>query len=474
MLPSELRKQGLPPLVSTAILVLVYLAVTLLLPRPAVVKPEAWRLLGIFAATIAGLILQPIAGGALVLMAVTLATLFGGLTIQRALTGYSDPVVWLVLAAFFISNALLKTGLARRIALGFVRLFGRSSLGVCYSLGMTDFVLALIIPSSGARSGGVVLPIVRSVAELYGSEPGETASLLGAFLMAGVYQTICVTSATLLTGQASNALAARMSAQFLHYPITWLSWFRAGIAPGAISLALVPWMVYRLYPPVIRHTPEAAEFARRELLAMGTMKRAEMIVCAVFVGVCGLWVFSPLDASVPALLGSGILLVTGVLNWSDVTGDRGAWDVFIWYGGLFEIARALGEAGVTKAFAEGVSSALAAYGVVALFIIALLVYFYAHYGFASITAHTVAMYPAFGAVMLAKGVPPGLAAFSLACFGNLCAALTNYGTTPAPMFFAHGYVPFATWWKIGFQVSLATMLIWGTVGFAWWKFLGIW
>jgi DASS family divalent anion:Na+ symporter len=190
--------------------------------------------------------------------------------------------------------------------------------------------------------------------------------------------------------------------------------------------------------------------------------------------VCGLWVFSPLDASVPALLGSGILLVTGVLNWSDVTGDRGAWDVFIWYGGLFEIARALGEAGITKAFAEGVSSALAAYGVVTLFIVALLVYFYAHYGFASITAHTVAMYPAFGAVMLAKGVPPGLAAFSLACFGNLCAALTNYGTTPAPMFFAHGYVPFATWWKIGFKVSLATMLIWGTVGFAWWKFLGIW
>jgi DASS family divalent anion:Na+ symporter len=469
-----LRKQGLPAPVSTAILVAVYFAVTLLIPRPAAVKPEAWRLLGIFAATIAGLILQPIAGGALVLMAVTLATLFGGLTIQRALTGYSDPVVWLVLAAFFISNALLKAGLARRIALGFVRLFGRSSLGVCYSLGMTDFVLALIIPSSGARSGGVVLPIVRSVAELYGSEPGETASLLGAFLMAGVYQTICVTSATLLTGQASNALAARMAAQFLHYPITWLGWFRAGVVPGAISLALVPWMVYRLYPPVVRHTPEAAAFARRELLAMGTMKRAETIVCAVFVGVCGLWVFSPLDASVPALLGSGILLVTGVLNWSDVTGDRGAWDVFIWYGGLFEIARALGEAGVTRAFAEGVSSALAAYGTVALFIVALLVYFYAHYGFASITAHTVAMYPAFGAVMLAKGVPPGLAAFSLACFGNLCAALTNYGTTPAPMFFAHGYVPFGTWWKIGFKVSLATMLIWGTVGFAWWKFLGIW
>lgn len=138
------------------------------------------------------------------------------------------------------------------------------------------------------------------------------------------------------------------------------------------------------------------------------------------------------------------------------------------------VARALGEAGLTEVFARGIGSALAGYSVTVLFITALLIYFYAHYGFASITAHSVAMYPAFGAVMLAKGVPPGLAAFSLACFGNLCAELTNYGTTPAPMFFACGYVPFAAWWKIGFVMSLATILVWGTVGFAWWKYLGIW
>ena len=462
------------PLQSFIILTVLYCAVVYLLPRPESIKPESWRLLGIFVATIGGLILQPIAGGALVLIAITLAALFGGLTIQRALSGYSDPVVWLVLTAFFISIALLKTGLARRIALVFVRTFGATSLGVCYSLGLTDFVLATIIPSSGARSGGVVLPIVRSVAELYGSEPGETATKLGAFLMVGVYQTICVVSATLLTGQASNAVAARMAGQFLHYPITWLSWLRAGIVPGAVCMLLVPWLVYRLYPPIVRRTPEAPVFARRELAAMGPMTRAEQIVCAVFVGVCGLWIFAPFDASVPALLGSGVLLVTGVLKWTDVTGERAAWDVFVWYGGLFGLARALGEAGITEAFARGIGSALAGYSVAALFIAALLFYFYSHYGFASITAHTVAMYPAFGAVMLAKGVPRGLTAFSLACFGNLCAALTNYGTTPAPMFFAHGYVPFAAWWRIGFIVSLATMLVWGTVGFAWWKYLGIW
>jgi DASS family divalent anion:Na+ symporter len=457
-----------------AALIAIYFAVILLIPRPLAVKPEGWRLLGLFAATVMGLIFQPIPGGALVLIAVTLSTVLAGLPIQKALSGFADPVVWLVLSAFFISNALLKTGLARRIALLFVRTFGRTSLGVCYALGFTDLVLATIIPSSGARSGGVVLPIARSVAELYGSEPGPTSRRLGSFLLLGVYQAVCVVSAMLLTGQAANALAARMAGQFLHYQITWVSWLQAGIVPGLISLAVVPWIVYRLHPPVVRKTPEASAFATRELAVMGRMTRKELIVCGVFASVCGLWIFSKLDASIPAMLGASVLLLSGALDWADLMADRIAWDVFIWYGGLFELARALGEAGVTQALASGINVALAPYSTVTLFIVALLVYFYSHYGFASITAHTLAMYPAFCAVMLSRGVPPGLAAFSLACFGNLCAALTNYGTTPAPMFFAQGYVTFGAWWRIGFIVSLATLFIWSTVGFLWWKYLGIW
>ena len=128
------------------------------------------------------------------------------------------------MAAFFISDALIKTGLARRIALLFIRTVGQTSLGVCYALSMTDVLLASIIPSNGARSGGVVLPIVRSVAELYGSLPGRTAALIGSFLITGVYQSICISAAMFMTGQASNPLAAQMAGSMIHYPVTWLSW----------------------------------------------------------------------------------------------------------------------------------------------------------------------------------------------------------------------------------------------------------
>jgi divalent anion:Na+ symporter, DASS family len=460
-----------------ALLVVIYFAFVYLIPRPVAIQPAAWRLTGIFLATIMGLILEPIPGGALVLVAVTLSTLVGGLSVEKALAGYGDSTVWLVMAAFFISRALIKTGLARRIALFFVRLFGRSSLGICYALSMSDMVLASIIPSNAARSGGVILPIARSIAELYGSRPGATAPLLGSFLMTAVYQGVCIGAAMFFTGQASNPLAARIATETFGYPVTWVSWFLAGLVPGLCSLALVPPLVMRLNPPNIRRTPEAARFAAGELAAMGPMNTGEKIALAVFFSVCGLWITSPFhktDIAVTALLGSCVLLLTGVLSWEDVKSERSAWDIFIWYGGLLRLGKALGEIGVTTEFARGVGSLLGGAGWIVLFASALLIYFYMHYGFASITAHILAMYPAFLAVLLAKGAPTGLMVYAFACFANLSAGLTNYGTTPAPMFFAQEYVSLRKWWSVGFVVSLANLAIWSTVGFAWWKLLGIW
>ncbi len=459
------------------VLIAAYLLVVYAIPRPESVTPEGWRLTGIFAAMVAGLMLQPMPVGALVLAAITCSTLFGGLTPAQALGGYGDPTVWLVQAAFFISRSLIDTGLARRIALFFVRLVGQSSLGVSYALGATDMVLAMIIPSNGARSGGVTLPIVRSISELYGSQPGATAPLLGAFLMASVYQAVCISSAMFFTGQASNPLAAQMAQQFGGYEVTWTGWALAGLVPGILSMLAVPYVVMKIYPPQIKRTPEATAFARQQLIEMGPMSRDEKILIAVFTAVCGLWSTSSihgLDITVVALLGSITLLMTGVLTWEKVIAERTAWDIFIWYGGLLQLGKALNNTGVPAEVAKGLGGALGEISWPLIFAFTLLLHFYSHYGFASITAHLLAMYPAFLAVLAAKGAPLGLVVYGFACFTNLSAGLTNYGTTPAPMFFAQGYVSFRDWWRIGFVASLVNIAIWSTFGFGWWKLIGIW
>lgn len=457
-------------------LVFLYLVIAYGVPKPEAVKQDAWQLFGVFAATVAGLVLQPVPGGAMVLIGVVFSALVGGLTIQNALSGYADPMVWLVLTAFIISRALLNTGLARRIALVFVRTFGKTSVGITYSLAATDAVLATIIPSNGARSGGVTLPIVRSIAELYGSQPGPTAGRLGAYLMVAVYQCVCVGAAMFFTGQASNPLAAKIAGEN-GYPITWASWFLAGSVPGIVSIAVIPLLVMRVFPPEIRKTPEAARFAAGELEKMGPMSRAERILAVVFAGVCGMWATAGrhgIDITVTALLGAAALLLTGVLSWEDVKSEKSAWDMFIWYGGLVRLGKALNDGGVMRAFADSVGGMFQDATWPLVFVAALLIYFYAHYAFASITAHLLAMYPPFLAVLILKGAPVGLVAFAFACYVNFSSGLTNYGTTPSPMFFAQDYVSMKDWFRVGAVVSVSNVLIWGTVGFGWWKLLGVW
>ena len=460
-----------------ALLLAIYLAVQWFLPRPESVKPEGWRLLGIFLATVAGLMLHPLPGAAIVLIAVTAAALLKVMPMGQALGGYANPSVWLVLAAFFVSRALIKTGLARRIALLFVRAFGKSTLGISYSLILSDVTLASTIPSNAARAGGVILPILRSLSELYGSQPGQSAALLGTFLFAAVYQGECIAAAMFFTGQASNPLAANFAMKVANYEVTWASWLVAGIVPGALSLLMVPWIISKLLPPQIKHTPEASDFARRELVAMGPLDRGQKIVLAVFVSTCGLWLttrFHGLGITEVALMGACSLFVSGILTWDDAVSEKPAWDVFIWYGGLVRLGEALNEFGVTEAFAKRIGAYFQDLGWVPLLAVTLAIYFYAHYAFASITAHILSMFPPFLALLLLRGAPAGLVVYAFACLSNLSAGLTHYGTTPSPMFYAHGYVSFQDWWRVGFWISLVNIAIWCSAGFLWWKLIGIW
>ncbi len=465
---SRLLRWGIVLLVAVGIL---------LIPVPAGITSKSWRLLAIFAATITGSIARPIPGAAIVLLGVTALPLFRVLSVNEALAGYADPVVWLVLAAFFISRGMIKTGLGRRIAFLFIKAIGKHSLGLAYALGSTETVLATVIPSTGARSGGIIFPIAKSLAEAYESRPGPTAGRLGAFLMASVYQCNVIVCAMFLTGQASNPIIARFAQEVTGIEITYARWAVGAIVPGILCLVLVPWVIYRVFPPEIKHTPGASELASEELKAMGRPKWSEWLMLLVFLLVSILWMTSKLhgiDYAAVALLGISVLLITGVLDWEDLISEKAAWGVFIWYGGLIRMAEALGQTGITKRFAEASASLTTGWKWWLALASLLLIYFYAHYVFASITAHVTAMFVPFLIVILAAGTPTYLAVLSLAYFSNLAAALTHYGTTPAPIYFGAGYTTQRTWWTLGLITSLITIAVWTVVGFTWWKVLKLW
>ncbi len=452
-------------------------AAILLVGAPAGIEPKGWRLLAIFLATIVGSILRPVPAAAVVFLGVCAMAVANTMTPAQALKGYSDPVVWLVLCAFFISKGVMKTGLGRRIAFLFIRALGKRSLGLGYALVGTDAVLATVVPSNSARAGGIVFPIVRSLAEAYDSTPGPTRRRLGAYLMKTMYQCDVIACAMFLTGQASNVLIAKFAMDAAQVELTYASWMLGGIVPGIVALLAVPWLLFKLYPPEVTHTPHATELAQRELDLIGPMHRGERMMLLVFGLVALLWMTPSIHGihyAVVALLGVSALLLTRVVDWSDLISERQAWDTFIWYGGLVRMAEALGETGITKRFAEEAGTWTTGWSWAPALAVLVIVYFYAHYAFASITAHATAMFTPFVVVAIAAGAPPHLAVLSLAAASNLDASLTNYGTTHAPIYFGANYVTQKEWWRLGFIVSLVTLGIWGTIGVGWWKILGWW
>lgn len=448
-----------------------------LCPRPEGITPQSWRLLAIFVATIIGSILRPLPFGAMVMIGVITLVATRALTINQALSGYADSTVWLVLSAFILSRGMVKTGLGRRIAFLFIRAIGQHALGLSYALVATGTLLASVIPSTTARCGGIILPIAVSISEAFDSKPGATARRLGAYLMAMLYQSEVVICSIFLTSAASSPLIAQFAKQVTGIELSYSIWALTSSVPALLSLVIAPLLVFRLFPPEIKHTPEAAKMAGEELVKLGRLSSSEKIMLAVFFLASTLWMtkgWHGLDYAVVALIGVGVLLLARVIDWSDVLGERSAWDVFIWYGGMLMMGKALGESGITKKFADFAASFTTGWHWWVALGILLLIYFYAHYGFASITTHVTAMYIPFLVVVLAAGAPPFLSVLALTSFSNLSASLTHYGTVSGPVYFGAGYVGQREWWRLGLIASIVNISIWTVIGFVWWKVLGLW
>lgn len=453
-------------------------AIIWFLPPPEGVEQNAWRLLAIFVATIAGIIAKPLPMGAVSIIGITMTAATKTLSAGDALSGFGNTTIWLIVIAFFISRGFIKTGLGARIAYLFMAVLGKKTLGLSYGLIASDLVLAPAIPSNTARAGGVVFPILVSIAKAYGSNPDDgTHRKLGAFLTKVAFQGTIITSAMFLTAMAANPLAAQLAGD-QGIEITWGGWAMAALIPGIVSLIVIPLLLYKIYPPEIKETPEAAQIAKDKLTEMGKMKTSEWIMLGTFFLLLGLWIFGPkqldMNATTAALVGLGVLLLSTVLTWSDVLNERGAWDTLVWFAALVMMATQLNKLGLIPWFSDTMGSAVAGYNWVPAFLLLSLVYFYSHYLFASNTAHVSAMYAAFLAVAVVVGTPPLLAALVLAFFSNLFSSMTHYGTGPAPVLFGSGYVPMSDWWRIGALISVVNIVIWLGIGGVWWKILGLW
>jgi citrate:succinate antiporter/L-tartrate/succinate antiporter len=458
-----------------------------LLPAPAGLTHAAWHYFALFAGVILALILEPIPAAAIGLIGVSVAAVMRYVdpdparSVSWALAGFSDRTVWLIFGAFVFSIGYTKTGLGRRVALHLVRLLGRRTLGLGYAVMLADLALAPGTPSNTARSGGIIFPVIRNIPDLYGSAPGPTARRIGSYLMWVAFATTCLTSSLFLTGLAPNAAALAIVRQTAKLDITWTQWF-LGFLPVAIPfLVLLPLLVYWIYPPEIKVSDEVPAWAAGEIGKMGPLSRKEVLMGVLVVMAVFLWIVgSNKDIRLP-VLGSNFIDATGVVlaviaamivfrvvDWEDVLGSKGSWNVLVWFATLVTLADGLNKVGFVSWVAKAVSARLAGVGPTAVLVALVVFFFLVHYLFASLTAHTAAVLP----VVLATGMAvPGMPvkAFAMVlCFSlGIMGVITPYATGPAPVYYAGGFVSRKAFWGLGLLFGVIYLAALLAIGVPW-------
>jgi L-tartrate/succinate antiporter len=449
--------------------ILVCLALNLA-PRPAGLDTAAWRYHALFAAVIVALVLEPIPASAVGFIGVTVATTLGyvapdpAASVKWGLGGFSDPIVWLIFGALVFSTGYEKTGLGRRIALSLVRVLGGSALGLGYAVMLTDLAIAPFTPSNTGRSAGVIFPIVRSIPALYGSSPGPTARRIGAYLMWTAFASTAVTSSLFLTALAPNLLALSLVRQATGVRVSWSEWLLGILPVGVLLIVTLPLLVYLIYPPGVRSSREAPAWAAAELRAMGRPTVQEVLMGLLVLAAFLLWVFGGrwVNATTVVLIVVSLMVVTRLIAWEDVIGNRSAWDTLVYFATLVTLADGLNRVGVVAWFARGFSGMMT--GSPPLVVLASLVAFSfaVHYLFASLTAHTAAVLPALLAAGAAvPGMPVRVFVLLLVYSIGLMGVITPYATGPAPVYFASGFIPRRDFWLLGLVfglIFLATLL----------------
>ena len=476
MEPDTLLPMPLRSAAHLVALILFFVLLALMVAPPFDLTRLQWNTFLLFLGTIAAILWNRYPMPVVVLISLALGMVLKTMTLDQALRGYSSTVTWIIVVAFILARSLTKTGLGRRIALVLIRELGSSSLRLGYAFTLADLTLAPVTPSNTARAGGIIYPIARSLVLEFDSRPGESARRLGAYLLFTAFQSNVVTSALFLTAMAANALAAQLAMDTAGVVIDWGTWFKAASVPGFCSLFLVPAVIYWTYPPEVRATPEAGQFARRELSALGPMSRDERILAAVFVFLALTWATTSWHGTstvAAAFAAMGLLLVAGVLTKEDLSEESSAWETFLWFGGFLSLAGAVSDSGLILQLLSSQGALFQSWNPVLALVLMVIAYTYLHYVFASMTAHIVALYAAFLTLAVSAGAPALLSALVLAFFSNLYACLTHYGDGAAPIFFGSGYIELKDWWRIGFLLSVIHLVVWLGVGLIWWKVIGV-
>ena len=407
-------------------------------------------------------------------------TVFGVYSsMQRALSGFADPLIFLFIAGFMLAEALQTHNIDRRIALTLINRMGRSPRLLILAIMTATAFLSMWV--SNTATTAMMTPVALGVlAQVVGRDvPGGEVSNMRVATLLGTAYAASVGGVGTLIGTPPNVVAVAFLDRLAGVEISFAQWLVVGLPVVVVTLPLT-WYVltFWLYPPEIDDVRGAQEQAATYLEEEGTLSVRGRRAAAIFAATAGLWILGGLgflfqgllpDVWFVTLFGGegetifgleghrGVLyfVVVGLLaipalvlsdadDWENLVDID--WGTLVLFGGGISLADALRETDATTWLARSVFDAVVGAPLV-LVVLSVVVFTILLTELTSNTATTTILAPiliGLGSVLAGTlGVDPVTAAIFLTVAGAIAASFAfalPVATPPNAIVFGSGHL----------------------------------
>lgn len=413
---------------------------------------------------------------------VILAIVLTGVTTQKeAFAQLGHPVMWLNILSFVLASMLVKTRVAKRLALWFVLKFGKNATGIFISFIIINVILSLFISATTVKAT-ILLPIFMVVAAIYGASNGDRNNFGRNIVLQNLFQ-VNIGASAFMTGSGANLLAVSLILG-AGGSMVWKDWFVVGF-PLAMILLILGWLVgTKLVFPMKKSEQQpqiqgGMETLRKEYDAMGKMTFEEYKAIGIFLLVLFLWVtggdegkgLHSIDATTVAFIGAVLALMpgVGVVKWNDVDIP---WHLMLFSAGAYTLGSGLN---ATDLPALAVNAGFDALGIsqdtpfIVLYVILTGLMLFSGLVFQSKTMRALIFIPIAIGVAQRFGYPVMSFAFPMALLIEHVYVLP-FNSKPAALLYTTNHYSWSDTFKFGIIMMLIAwvmILLWGETVLQW-------
>ncbi len=459
------------------------LLAVLLLPPPAEMPPEAWRLVAMAAWMVAWWLSEVVHIAVTALLPILLMPLLEIAPIAEVTPNYGHPLIFLFLGGFVLALAMQRVGLHRRVALAVVARVGSSPGRIVLGFMIATAFLSMWI--SNTASTIMMYAVGLSVIDFVARSVDDPAKVraFGLALMLGIAYSASIGGVGTLIGTPPNALLASFLASEYGIRVDFFDWMVFGVPLVLVMLPLTWLLLTRLLFPA--HAIEVGDpraVVRRELAALGPITPQERWVALVFCLAALGWILRspledlsglPISDTTVAISAALLLFTVPVLGRPALTWKAAQdlpWGVLILFGGGLALAGGFGSSGLADWIGGQVAKVEIATWVLILLVTAVIVYLTE---ITSNTASTATFLPIMAAVAMGLELDPLILTIPVA-LGASMAFMMPVATPPNAIVFSYEEMHLADMVRAGILLNpLAILLCFLTVELLVRPFLGL-